>query len=326
MFFVQYLSGSVHSLTYHNRSAEEMSTLLGEAEANNTSVQAEPEMNGVEEEPVIQDSSDLSDVPSEVGDGGEDESETGSATPSAASGSRPKSSSRQQDLRQRAHNQAHAKQREAARAKFASAKQALADHRKLDEEVNKLERRLEGIEREFRKLLGSVRVKPMGRDRFYNRIWWFDGMGSASLLGSGGVVQYGAGRLFVQGPSQFDIDMLIQREPGEVEARRKEEEGEEGMLDVGEWAVYTDLEEVHSSLKLYLTECLPSLFSWMNLLRGSTRKVIVNLHSRIRSSSGGHISHRAFGNEFQSVICSLNHHRMLIFYSSLGFEHDGKAA
>ena len=127
---------------------------------------------------------------------------------------------------------------------MASAKQAMADHRKLNEEVARLERRLEGIEREFRKLLGSIRVKPMGRDRFYNRIWWFDGMGAASLVGSGGVVQYGTGRLFVQGPSDFDVEMLDRREPEEVDARRKEEEGEEGMLAVGEWAVYTDLEEV----------------------------------------------------------------------------------
>jgi hypothetical protein len=227
---------------------EEMNALLGEAEAGkNVKEVPEPESNGLEEEePLVHDSSDLSDVPSEAG--GEEGSESGSATPSAASGARQKSSSRQKDLRQKAHNQAHAKQREAARAKVASAKQAMADHRKLDEEVNKLERRLEGIEREFRKLLGSVRAKPLGRDRFYNRIWWFDGMGSASLLGSGGVVQYGTGRLFVQGPSEFDVEMLQRREPGEIGARRKEEEGEEGMLAVGEWAVYTDLEEVHHFL------------------------------------------------------------------------------
>jgi bromodomain adjacent to zinc finger domain protein 1A len=253
-------------------SVEEMNTLLGEAEAGkNVKDESETEPNGVEEEDLaMQDSSDLSDVPSEGG--GEEGSESGSATPSANGGTRPKSSSRQKDLRQKAHNQAHAKQREAARAKVASAKQALADHRKLDEEVNKLERRLEGIEREFRKLLGCVRVKPMGRDRFYNRIWWFDGMGSASLLGSGGVVQYGTGRLFVQGPSEFDVEMLQRREPGEVEARRKEEEGEEGMLAVGEWAVYTDLEEVSSSLASQTsayndTLCDPQLdefVAWLN--------------------------------------------------------------
>src|ERR1700692_1880263 len=123
-----------------------MHTFLGEAEAGkNIKEEPEPELNGAEEEdPAIRDSSDLSDVPSDVG--GEEGSESGSATPSATSGTRPKSSSRQKDLCQKTHNQAHAKQREAARAKVASAKQALADHRKLDEEVNKLERRLEGIE------------------------------------------------------------------------------------------------------------------------------------------------------------------------------------
>lgn len=205
-------------------SAEEMNVLLGETKENPTPA--------VDEDVVMQDISDLSDVsPSEGG------SETASVVGK-------KNSSRQKELRQKAQTQAHAKQREAARAKQASVKQALAERRRLDEEVNKLERRLEGIEREFRKLLGGVRVKPLGRDRFYNRIWWFDGMGSASLVGSGGVAQYGCGRIFIQGPSEFDLDLLEKRKDEDLDERRKEEEGEEGMLGSGEWAVYSDLEEV----------------------------------------------------------------------------------
>jgi bromodomain adjacent to zinc finger domain protein 1A len=211
-----------------------MNVLLGEAKDAEL-----PVSNGVEEDVLMADSSDLSDI---------SPSERGSETPSVASAAEKKSS-RQKDLRQKAQSQAHAKQRELARAKVATAKQALADHRRLDEEVNKLERRLEGIEREFRKLLGAVRVKPIGRDRFYNRIWWFDGMGSASLLGSGGVVQYGTGRLFIQGPSEFDAELLERRTEDDVIARRKEEEGDEGMLAPGQWAVYTDLEDVRPSLK-----------------------------------------------------------------------------
>ena len=93
----------------------------------------------------------------------------------------------------------------------------------------------------------------MGKDRFYNRIWWFDGMGSASLLGSGGIVQYGTGRLFIQGPSLFDQEILDRREEGDVHVRRLEEEGEEGLLGVGEWAVYTDLEEV-SDVTAYIDD------------------------------------------------------------------------
>jgi hypothetical protein len=150
-------------------------------------------------------------------------------------------------LRIKAHTIAHSKEREAARAKQASQKQAIAEHRRLDEEVNKLERRLESIEREFRKLLGAVRVKPLGRDRFYNRIWWFDGMGSASLVGSGGIALYGTGRLFIQGPSEFDLQQLEKKaleDAEDIDARRKEEEGEEGILGPQDWAVYTELEEV----------------------------------------------------------------------------------
>jgi bromodomain adjacent to zinc finger domain protein 1A len=204
-------------------SLEEMNTLLGE-----TKEDPAPATNGVEQDVVMQDSSELSDA-----------SDGGSGSPS-----NKKNSARQKELRQKAQTTAHAKQREAARAKQASVKQALSEHRRLDEEVNKLERRLEGIEREFRKLLGAVRVKALGRDRFYNRIWWFDGMGSASLVGSGGVAQYGTGRLFIQGPSEFDLDFLEQRKDESIEERRREEEGEEGMLNSGDWAVFSELEEV----------------------------------------------------------------------------------
>jgi len=192
--------------------------------------------NGVDQDATMQDSSDLSDAPpSEV------TSEAGSAAGRT-------SASRSQSLRRKA--QTKSQLREAARAKTVSTRQAVAEHRRLDEEVNKLERRLEAIEREFRKLLGCVRIKPLAKDRFFNRIWWFDGLGSGSLVGSGGTVQYGAGRFFVQGPSEFDIDILERREleDGDVGKRRLEEEGEEGMLKVGEWAVFSEVEEIDDFL------------------------------------------------------------------------------
>ncbi|KAH8100647.1 chromatin remodeling complex protein [Cristinia sonorae] len=191
---------------------EEMAILSGES--NGT-----PKPNGAEEDGVAP--SELSDAP-----GSDVDMDTPGGTPTR----KPKENRRKT-----------AKEREIARAKQASAKQAMAEHRRLNEEVNKLERRLEGIEREFRKLLGAVRVKPLGRDRFYNRIWWFDGMGAASLIGSGGAVQYGSGRIFIQGPSEHDVELLTRREE-DIQARRLEEEGVEGMLGVGEWAVYDDIE------------------------------------------------------------------------------------
>lgn len=170
------------------------------------------------------------------------DSEMGGSDAASDSG---KKTARQKDLRQKIQTQA--KQREAARVKQASAKQAMAEHRRLDEELNKVERRLEGIERDFRKLLGGVRVKPLGKDRFHNRIWWFDGLGSASLVGTGGTCQYGTGRLFIQGPSDMDMDLLKVRQAEEdIEERRREEEGEDGVLGPTDWASFSDLEEVRT--------------------------------------------------------------------------------
>jgi len=233
-----------------------MNSLAGE-----TGIKEEPATNGdaIDEDATMHETSDLSDVPSEEG------SET-----TSTSSTRQKRSARQKDLRQKAHTQAHAKQRELARAQAASAKQALAEHRRLDEEVNKVERRLEAIEREFRKLLGAVRVKPLGQDRFHNRIWWFDGMGSASLLGSGGVVQYGTGRIFLQGPTDMDLELMLKREDDDLEARRLEEEGQEGMLAPGEWAQYTEPEEVRGVMSSYYHSVdlaavqLDEFLAWLN--------------------------------------------------------------
>ena len=205
------------------RRQEEMATLAGDKDSE-------------QDQPPATEFSDMdSDVP-----GSEEASEAGSTT-----GRRTSSSVK---LRIKAQ-QGQARLRELARAKQAEAKQALAERRRLDEEVKKLERRLESIEREFRKLLGVVRVKPLGRDRFYNRVWWFDGCGTSSLLGSGGAVQYGTGRIFVQGPSEFDQEILNRREAEDgIIARRMDEEGFDGMLKSHEWAVYSELDEVSQSL------------------------------------------------------------------------------
>ncbi|THH20227.1 hypothetical protein EW146_g1101 [Bondarzewia mesenterica] len=250
---------------------EERDTLLSETK------EGEQTSNGDQEDTPMNGLSDLSDVSASEG--------------TSESGSGVVKHSKSKDLRRKAQSLAHAKQREAARARNASLKQAMAEHRRLDEEVNKLERRLEGIEREFRKLLGSIRVKPLGRDRFYNRIWWFDGLGSASLLGSGGIVQYGTGRLFIQGPSMFDQEILDRRVDDEIKGRRLQEEGEEGMLGVGEWAVYTDLEEVdefaawlnpkqpRTCTQEYLDQVVAPHFSWNSKTPGGTSEEFAVSHT-----------------------------------------------
>jgi bromodomain adjacent to zinc finger domain protein 1A len=161
---------------------------------------------------------------------------------SEAGSSNGKTNGKSKDLRKKAA----ATERQVARAKAKDAKQATAELRRIEEEVAKIDRRLEGIERDFRRNLGVARIKPLGKDRFYNRIWWFDGLGSANLIGSGGTIMYGTGRIFVQGPSEFDIELLDRREKEEKDVvdRRPIEEGEDGVLGVGEWAVYESVDQV----------------------------------------------------------------------------------
>lgn len=183
------------------------------------------------------------------------------------------SSTRTQQLRRKSHPIAGAKQRALARNKAAEAKAAMAERRRMDEDVNKHERRLEAIERDFRKLLGIGRARPMGYDRFYNRIWWLEGLGGISLVGGGGAVSYGTGRIFVQGPSEIDIEVLRGRGE-EVATRRQVEEGEDDVLEPGEWAYYDEVEQVSALLptlvKKFLT--LSSTAGRANRLAKSERK------------------------------------------------------
>lgn len=125
------------------------------------------------------------------------------------------------------------------------------------------------VEREFRRYQGVARIRPLGKDRFHNRYWWFDGIGSMDLVASdpssssttapcanGSDVGYGTGRLFVQGPSEEDWEMVADlKGAGGEEGRQMRErrvveevvESEEGLLGVDEWAFYEDEDEVRFS-------------------------------------------------------------------------------
>ncbi|KAF8581380.1 chromatin remodeling complex protein [Ramaria rubella] len=211
--------------------------------------------------------SELSDVESDIMPLSDVE---GSDTETVSGAERGRSgSSRQKGLRIKVQGQAHAKQRELARAKTASAKQAQAEHRRLDEEDNKLERRMEGIEREFRKWSGVVRLKPLGKDRFHNRYWWFDGVGGSSLIASGGTVVYGAGRLFIQGPTEADVEIMERKQKDDPSfdllERRLDQEGLEGMLEVGVWGYFSEPEQ------------FVELMSWLNVKGNRELKLKENL-------------------------------------------------
>lgn len=234
---------------------------------NGTATPVNGNGNGADQDVEMQDSSDLSD--------GAPDSEATSETGSVAGGSTKRSASRSQSLRRKAQ----AKSREISRSNAASTRKAAASLRKLEDEVNKFDRRLEAIEREFRKLLGCIRAKPMGKDRFHNRIWWFDGLGSGTLVAGGGTV-WSTGRVFIQGPSELDQALLDKREAedGDVKKRRLEEEGVEGMLGVNDWAAYSDPEQVEELVAWLNTKGIRenalknSMAKWMSHITPGIRK------------------------------------------------------
>lgn len=155
-----------------------------------------------------------------------------------------------------------AKEREEVKVARQEARQLAQERKRLEDEEAALDVRLHEIERDFRKYLYTLRARPLGMDRFHNRVWWMDGLGSAPLLNDGKVV-WGTGRLYIQGAEDLDVELCRQSlpyvtqglgtdMPKEVlEAKRDKEEGE-GRLAPGEWAVYDTPEQ------------LLAFYNWLN--------------------------------------------------------------
>ncbi|PWN37330.1 uncharacterized protein FA14DRAFT_159430 [Meira miltonrushii] len=145
-------------------------------------------------------------------------------------------------------------EREEYRIRQLENKQIAVERKRMDDEEARIIKREEAIEREFRQHSQAPRLHPLGRDRFMDKYWWFDGVGAASLVGPQGQIQYSTGRLFVQGPSEEEWTILIDEfAPGKeiLEQRRKEDYSEEGILGADQWAVYTESEDI-DTLMLWL--------------------------------------------------------------------------
>ncbi|BGP42601.1 hypothetical protein JCM10449v2_006613 [Rhodotorula kratochvilovae] len=130
-----------------------------------------------------------------------------------------------------------------------------------EERLRENARREDAVEREFRRYQNVARCRPLGKDRFHCRYWWFDGVGGMDLISDGALVLredgdnvvYGTGRLLVQGPSQEDWDVVSDPKGKGDEGvkamlgrRMREEVVPEpaALLGVDEWAMYEDPEEI----------------------------------------------------------------------------------
>jgi hypothetical protein len=139
-------------------------------------------------------------------------------------------------------------ERETIKAKKNESKALSAEKKRLIEEEERLTNRLRELELDFRTHIYTLRSRPIGVDRFGNKVWWMDGIGSGVPLSSSYSVEkgYGTGRLYLQGVEEEDEEYMIgvadcSRE--EVKDRRKKEEGD-GLLGPGEWGVYDTPEQV----------------------------------------------------------------------------------
>lgn len=163
-----------------------------------------------------------------------------------------KQAAREAEINQK--KQQLAKNLQQSRLKKAESKQQLNDRKKLTDELETIIKRERETERDFRAHYHALRARPMGQDRFCNRIWWMDGMGSSPIVTSNGQITYGTGRLYLQGAPVDEIELVRQSvffPTEELDEWRDRAEGE-GRLAPGEWAAYDDVEQVSSCLALPL--------------------------------------------------------------------------
>jgi bromodomain adjacent to zinc finger domain protein 1A len=161
----------------------------------------------------------------------------------------------------KAEEEARIKQeREIVKAKKSESKAIINEKKRLIDEEEKLTIRLRELDLEFRTHIYTLRSRPLGYDRFGNKVWWFDGIGSGTPLstspaaadGGGAGGGYGTGRIYIQGVDEEEIDWLVisgEVEKGYIEGRRAKEEGE--RLGPGEWGVYDTPEQVRLSYFSY---------------------------------------------------------------------------
>lgn len=97
----------------------------------------------------------------------------------------------------------HHLQREEARVRNQEQKLRADARRRLDEDERAMHKKEEHVERDMRKY-SNHRIKPLGRDKFYNRYYYLDDIG--------GTLVHGSGKLFVQCPSDTDLMVIWERD------------------------------------------------------------------------------------------------------------------
>jgi bromodomain adjacent to zinc finger domain protein 1A len=199
---------------------------------------ADVEMDG--EKPDVSNLSD-SDALSDIGS--DSDNEKGNLSGAAARKKALADKLLQREAEQKAKDAQRAKNAAATKAK----RQESDERRRLDEELLVLEEQKAELDREFRRRYQASRTTPIGTDRFGNRIWWFDGCGTADIITEEGQIITGTGRLYIQGTTEHDLYsrcQLFELTEEEILEKRALEEGQDAVLAEGEWAMIDESEQV----------------------------------------------------------------------------------
>ncbi len=199
--------------------------------------------------PSSDDDVEMSDITSDIASGSRVNGKSAKISGAAARQKALAEKKRVEDAQTAARQHHIAQQREDEKAKKAVGKSQLVEKRRLADERETTRLRLEELDREFRSQISTLRTVPIGMDRFGNKYWWMDGTGSAPLVDKEGGVIYGTGRIYLQGGSPEDLERRVKDyefTEEEIRQKRLDAEGEDGILEEGEWAMIDSPEDVSS--------------------------------------------------------------------------------
>lgn len=206
--------------------------------------------------------------------------------------------------RKRKRDEEEAKREEKkARVEAAKDSKQTAQYKKVLKDIEKKKAQIRECEMQIAVLDGDLResacqrTRMLGRDRFWNRYYWFErnGMPFAGLpTSSTAAYGYANGRLWVQGPDDMEVDGFINLDEGEstkyqmefgmsVLERKAQEEGENRVENARQWGYYDD------------PEALDGLIAWLDE-RGrrerELRKELLSWREKISEYMGHMQEHR----------------------------------
>lgn len=114
-----------------------------------------------------------------------------------------KQKQREREEKETQRRKMYAEQREVAKAKNQEQRIKASERRKLEEEEKILKKKEEHLEKSMRRYM-TLRIRPLGKDRFHNRYIYLDNVGVANT--------HGSGRLYVNSPSDGDIQLMMERD------------------------------------------------------------------------------------------------------------------